>query len=170
MTEPAISASNNPFATRVDGEPPESAITRHMLVRGVFAAPVLLVIAGFVWGMDGAISSAYAVALILINLALAAALITFTARISLALMMGAVLFGYLIRLAIIFAAVILVRNMSWVSLPALGCTIVVTHLGLLFWEIRHVSATLTYPGLKPGSGGASAWPKSVSQHSPSSSN
>ena len=170
MTESAISASTNPFASRIEGVPPEAAITRHMLVRGVIAAPVLLVIAGFIWGLDGAISSAYAVALILVNLALAAGLITFTARISLALMMGAVLFGYLIRLGIIFAAVILVRDLSWVSLPALGCTIIVTHLGLLFWEIRHVSATLTYPGLKPGSGGASAWPKSVSQNSPSSSN
>ena len=89
----------------------------------------------------------------MVNFALAAALISTTARISLALMMGAVLFGYLIRLGIIFAAVVLVRNMSWISLPALGCTIIVTHLGLLFWELRHVSASLAYPGLKPTSGG-----------------
>jgi hypothetical protein len=89
----------------------------------------------------------------MVNFALAAALISTTARISLALMMGAVLFGYLIRLGIIFAAVVLVRDMSWISLPALGCTIIVTHLGLLFWELRHVSASLAYPGLKPSSGG-----------------
>lgn len=170
MTEPANSSFTNPFTTRLEGGAPESAVTRHMLVRGLYVAPVLIAIAGFIWGMDGAVSSAYGVALILVNLALAAALITFTARISLALMMGAVLFGYLIRLGIIFAAVLLVRNAAWISLPALGCTIIVTHLGLLFWEIRHVSATLAYPGLKPGSGGASAWPQSVSQHSPSSSN
>ena len=25
----------------------------------------------------------------------------------------------------------------------------ITHLGLLFWETRYVSATLAYPGLKP---------------------
>jgi len=161
----------NVFASRLEGDAPEAAVTRHMLVRGVIAGPVLIAVAGFIWGLDGAISSFYGVCLILVNLVLAAALITYTARISLALMMGAVLFGYLIRLGIIFAAVLLVRNMSWVSLPALGSTIIVTHLGLLFWEIRHVSATLAFPGLKPGSGGVAAtWSHTVSQSSPSSSN
>jgi hypothetical protein len=66
-------------------------------------------------------------------------------------MMGGILFGYLLRLGIIFGAVILVRDASWISLPALGFTIIVTHLGLLFWELRHVSATLAFPGLKPTS-------------------
>ena len=63
----------------------------------------------------------------------------------------AVLFGYLLRLGVIFLAVILVKDAGWVSLPALGFTIIITHLGLLFWELRHVSATLAYPGLKPTS-------------------
>ena len=35
------------------------------------------------------------------------------------------------------------------SLPALGTTLVVTHLGLLFWEMRYVSLSLAHPGLKP---------------------
>ena len=26
---------------------------------------------------------------------------------------------------------------------------IVTHLGLLFWETRYVSASLAFPGLKP---------------------
>ena len=33
--------------------------------------------------------------------------------------------------------------------PPLGLTLIVTHLGLLIWETRHVSASLAYPGLKP---------------------
>ena len=41
------------------------------------------------------------------------------------------LFGYLIRLGLIFLAVYLVRDAAWISLPALGATIIVTHLGLL---------------------------------------
>jgi len=28
-------------------------------------------------------------------------------------------------------------------------TLVITHLGLLFWEMRYVSANLAHPGLKP---------------------
>jgi len=77
------------------------------------------------------------------------ALITFTARISLGLMMGATLFGYLMRLGLILLAVLLVREASWISLPALGLTIIITHLGLLIWELRFVSASLAFPGLKP---------------------
>ena len=71
------------------------------------------------------------------------------ARISLGLMMGATLFGYLIRLGLIFLAVYLVKDASWISLPALGATIIVTHLGLLFWEMKYVAISLAAPGLKP---------------------
>ena len=31
----------------------------------------------------------------------------------------------------------------------LAVAILVTHLGLLFWELRFVSASLAYPGLAP---------------------
>jgi hypothetical protein len=43
----------------------------------------------------------------------------------------------------------LVKDASWISLPALGSTIIVTHLGLLFWEMKYVALSLAYPGLKP---------------------
>ena len=79
---------------------------------------------------------------------IAAALIAGAARISVALMMGATMFGYLIRLALIFLAVWLVKDSSWISLPALGSTIIVTHLGLLFWEMKYVALSLSQPGLK----------------------
>jgi hypothetical protein len=36
-------------------------------------------------------------------------------------------------------------------MTALGITVIVTHLGLLFWELRYVSASLAFPGLKPAS-------------------
>ncbi len=36
------------------------------------------------------------------------------------------------------------------ALVPLGLTIIVSHLGLLFWEMRFVSASLAFPGLKPG--------------------
>jgi len=31
----------------------------------------------------------------------------------------------------------------------LGLTIIFAHLGLLFWELRYVSLSLAFPGLKP---------------------
>jgi hypothetical protein len=80
---------------------------------------------------------------------IAAGLVATTARISYALMMTATLFGYILRLGIVALAVMLVRNEPWVDLVALGLTLIVTHLGLLFWEMRYVSATLAFPGLRP---------------------
>jgi hypothetical protein len=65
------------------------------------------------------------------------------------LMMGAALFGYLIRLALIFTAIWLVRDAAWVVMLPLGLTIIIAHLGLLFWEMKFISASLAFPALKP---------------------
>jgi hypothetical protein len=137
------------MTTRLDGPAPEVEISRDMIKRGLVVAPVLIAICGVVWGMDGVWSSAYGVALVLVNFAIAAGLIAFTARISLGLMMGAILFGYLIRLGLLLLAFVAVKDMSWVSRPALGVTMIVTHLGLLAWELKYVAASLAFPGLKP---------------------
>ena len=131
------------------GPAPEVAVSTDIIKRGVLVAPVLIAICGLIWGLAGAASSAYAIAIVLLNFALAALLISVTVRISLGLMMGAVLFGYLIRLGLIFLAVLLVKDAGWISLPALGATIIVTHLGLLVWEMKYVALSLAHPGLKP---------------------
>jgi hypothetical protein len=134
---------------RLEGPAPEVEVSTDMIKRGLLVAPVLLVICGVIWGLDGVWSSAYGIAIVLANFALAAAMIASAARISIGLMMGATLFGYLIRLGLIFLAVWLVKDASWISLPALGSTIIVTHLGLLFWEMKYVALSLASPGLKP---------------------
>jgi hypothetical protein len=135
--------------TRVDGPAPEMAVSRDIIKRGVIVAPVLIALCAVIWGADGAWSSAYGIAIVLANFAVAAALVTVTAKISVGVMMGAVLFGYLARLALIFAAVWFVQDAAWISFPALGATIIVTHLGLLMWEMKYVSISLAHPGLKP---------------------
>jgi hypothetical protein len=143
VTEPS------PITMSLDGPAPEVTVTRDMVKRGLVVAPLIVVVCGFIWGMNGAYSSAYGVALVLVNFALAAGLVAVTARISLGLMMGAVLFGYLVRLGLILLAVLLVKDAGWISLPALGATIIVTHLGLLVWEMKYVALSLAHPGLKP---------------------
>jgi hypothetical protein len=135
--------------TRLEGPAPEVSVSLDMVKRGLIAGPVLIAICGVIWGGDGALSSAYAIALVLVNFGLSAAIIAVTGRISLAVMMGGVLFGYLFRLALIFLAVYAVKDAAWISLPALGASIIVTHLGLLLWELKYVAISLAYPGLKP---------------------
>lgn len=135
--------------TALTGPAPEVGVTKDMVRRGLIVAPLLIAVCGFVWGLDGALSCAYGIGIVLLNFALSATLVAVTARISLGLMMGAVLFGYLIRLGLIFLAVFLVKDAGWISLPALGATIIVTHLGLLIWEMKYVALSLAHPGLKP---------------------
>ena len=137
------------LGTRLVGPAPEVSVSLDMVKRGLVAAPVLIAVCGVIWGGDGAFSSAYAIALVLLNFGLSAAIIALTGRISLAAMMGGVLFGYLFRLGLIFVAVYAVKDAAWISLPALGASIIVTHLGLLVWELKYVAISLAHPGLKP---------------------
>ena len=145
MPKPQPSVLN----TRLEGPAPEVSVSLDIMKRGLIVAPVLIAVSGVIWGGDGAFSSAYAIALVLVNFGLSAAIIAWTGRISLVVMMGGVLFGYLIRLALIFVAVYVVKDAGWISLPALGASIIVTHLGLLVWELKYVAISLAYPGLKP---------------------
>ncbi|MEM8620849.1 MAG: ATP synthase subunit I [Actinomycetota bacterium] len=150
MSTPTDGAARATLSTtRFDGPAPEWGVGRDMIKRGLIVGPALVALCGVIWGGDGVWSSLYGLAIVLVNFALAAASIALTARISLGVMMGAVLFGYLVRLALIFAAVWFVQTEAWISFPALGATIIVSHLGLLIWELRHVSMSLAYPGLKP---------------------
>ena len=104
------SASADLITTRLDGPSPEVAVSTDMIKRGLVVGPFLVALCGVIWGMDGVWSSAYGIAIVLANFALAAAFIASAARISLGLMMAATLFGYLIRLALIFLAVWLVKD------------------------------------------------------------
>lgn len=144
MTEPAA----NPLTTSLQGPAPAMEIAADMAKRAVWLIPVVAVIGGF-WGTDGVLSSGYALAIVVVNFLLAAWMLAAAARISFALMAGAALFGYLLRLGLIFGAVMLVKDASWMELVPLGITLIVTHLGLLFWELRYVSGSMAYPGLKP---------------------
>jgi hypothetical protein len=144
-----VTATQETFLTRDTGPAVEQEIVRDMIGRAAWAAPALVAVCGLAWGFDGALSSAFAVVLVLVNFLVAAAMLGWAARISLALLMGAAMFGYLLRLGLISAAVLLVKDQPWVQLWALGLTLIVTHLGLLLWELRYVSASLAFPGLKP---------------------
>jgi len=145
VAEPAA----NMLTTRIEGPAPEVEVSTDLIKRGLIAAPLVVAICGVIWGVNGAWSSMYGIALVLVNFGLAALLIAVTIRISLTMMLGAVLFGYLLRLGLIFVAVFAVRDAGWISLPALGATIIATHLGLLIWELKYLALSLAYPGLKP---------------------
>jgi hypothetical protein len=131
------------------GPAPETQIVRDLVRRALPAAPVVVGVAALVAGIDGALSAAVGLALVLANFVAAAASLAWAARVNYALLMGVALGGYLVRISLMFGVVLALRDLDWVHLATLGCTIVVAHLGLLAWELRYVSATLAHPALKP---------------------
>jgi len=127
----------------------EQVVVNDMIRRGLPVLPALVALAAAIWGVDGGLSAAYAIALVLVNFVFSAALLAWSARISLPMLMVAALGGFVVRLALITAAVLVVKDQAWVELVPLGLTIIVTHLGLLIWETRHVSTSLAFPGVLP---------------------
>ena len=136
--------------TRLDGPAPEREIARDIVLRRALPIlPAVLLLAALPWGLAGAVSAGYALLLVCLNFFLAAALMAWSARISLSLMMGVVLGGYIIRLGLLVAAVVPFKDAGWMELTPFAITLGVSHLGLLLWELRYVSGTLAFPGLKP---------------------
>jgi hypothetical protein len=127
----------------------ERTLAFDMLWRSVWLAPAVLIVATAVWGTQGASSAALAIAVVLVNLVLAAVALSWAAQRSLNMIMGVALGGFAVRMGIVTLVLFLVRDATWVDMVALGITILVTHLGLLFWELRYVSASLAFPALKP---------------------
>lgn len=140
----------NPAAFTADPGPAvEAELAVDMTRRMLPVLPVVVLVAGLVWGVDGGLSAGFAVLLVLANLGLSAVLLSRAARISLALLMGAALGGFALRLVLLTVAVWAVKDQSWVEMVPLGLTLAITHVGLLAWETRHVSASLAFPALKP---------------------
>jgi hypothetical protein len=132
-----------------DTTTPERDLAVDMLRRGLPVAPLFVVLAGLVWGVDGALSAGFGVAVVLVNLVLSAASMGFAGKYGATTVMATALGGFAIRMLLVVLALVAVRGQSWVEEIPLGLTIVLTHLGLLVWETRYVSATLAYPALKP---------------------
>jgi hypothetical protein len=142
----------NAMTTRIEGPAPEIDIARDLARRALPVAPIFLVVSAVFWGVGGALSAGYAIGLVVLNFLLAAAIMAWAARISLGVLFGAVLGGYILRLALITAAFFLVKDFAWFEVLPFAFTLVITHLGLLTWETRYVSVSLAHPGLQPRPG------------------
>lgn len=139
----------HPVQVRVEGPAPAMAVALDLARRSLWLLPVVVIASALFWGVDGVLSTLYGLAIVVANFVLSAYLLAVTGRINAALMGAAALGGFVLRLGLIFAAVMLVRDAGWIELVPLGITLIATHLVLLFWEMRHVSGALAFPGLRP---------------------
>jgi hypothetical protein len=135
--------------TPMTGPAVERDVARDLAKHAAYIAPAAIAISWIVRGRGGAIGAAFAVALVAVNYLLAASLITWGAQISAAALTMTALGGFAVRLALITIVGIGVKHLSFVDFPTFAILLVVTHLGLLFWEMRSISLSMASPGLKP---------------------
>ena len=132
----------------------ETDLAADMVKRAIPLAPAIVLVAALLAGSKGAWSALLAVMVVVANFLLAAASLSWAARTSPIALMAMALGGFLVRMMMVTAVVLAVRHASWINLSVLAITILVTQLGLLFWETKYVGANLAYPGLKPPQKGA----------------
>lgn len=135
------------------GTPPidriESRIARDVARHGLYVAPLAVLGVGLWRGPDAAGAVALAFAIVIGNFLLSAAVLGWTARIHPEMLMGAALFSFLGRLVAITLIGVGIKELDIVDWPVFCITLVVSYLGLLFWELRSISVSLASPGLKP---------------------
>lgn len=132
-----------------DAPPVEWEMATDMVRRSLPFAPAPVALGALFYGVDGALSAAFGVVLVLANLVAAGALMVWGAKRSLGVLAGVAVGGFALRLAVLVLVLSLVKDLSWVEMVPLGLTVVAAQVGLLWWETRHLSLSLAYPGLKP---------------------
>lgn len=106
-----------------------------LLVLGVPVVAVTYLIAG----INGALSAAIGAAVVIGMFLMAGALMSWAARIGPAALMGAVLGGYMLRLFIYAALIILLEPVEWISGPSLAIATAILLVAVLAYEVRVVS-------------------------------
>jgi ATP synthase I chain len=134
----------------VDAAPPvEKRIAVDLVRHGLLIAPAVVLIAGLIRGVDGAASAALGLAVCLLNFLAAALSLEWGTRRSGNALFAVALGGFLFRMtSIVIVLVVAQALFGWVDILVLGLTLFITHLGLLFWELRSVSFSLAAPGLR----------------------
>jgi len=134
----------------VDAAPPvERRIATDLARHGLMVAPVIVLVAGLFRGLDGAASAALGLAVLVLNFLAAAISLEWGARRGGNALFAVALGGFLFRMVSILVVILVAQALfGWVDVVVLGVTLFLTHLGLLFWELRSVSFSLAAPGLQ----------------------
>ncbi len=128
--------------TVVGARGPERVLVADMARLGLILGPILVLIGTIFWRFDGLLSSVLAFVLVLGNLALGAMIIDRAAAISPTALTGAVLGGFMIRLLLLTAIVVPLRNVGWFEVVPFAIALLGGHFGLLMWESQRVTANL----------------------------
>jgi hypothetical protein len=127
----------------------ESRIAHDLAKHGLYVAPIITLGVGLWRGPDAAGAVALAFALVIGNFLLSAAILSWFARRSPEILLGVALMSFLVRLVLLTVIGVGIKELGVVDWPVFCITLIVSYLGLLFWEMRYISLSLASPGLKP---------------------
>jgi len=132
----------------------ESSIAVDVAKKALFAGPVVVLALGIWRGPDAALGAGLAILIVIANLVASAALLGWTARTAPHLLTGVALMSFLGRLIVITAIGVGIKALGFTDWPVFCFTLIGSYFLLLFWELRSISLSLAYPGLKPKPGNA----------------
>ncbi len=130
----------------------ESTIAVDLAKKGAIVAPVIVLALGLWRGPDAALGAALALVIVIVNFLASAAILGWTARHAPHALGGVAMLSFLGRLVVITILGAGIKELDVVDFQVFCITLISTYLALLFWEMRSISATLAYPGLKPKPG------------------
>ena len=130
----------------------ERDIAADLAKKAAIVTPIVVIGLGIWRGPDAALGAFLALALIVANFFASAAILGWTAKHAPHALAGVAMLSFLGRLVIITIIGAGIKQLDIVDFPVFAITLVVSYLALLFWEMRSISLTLAYPGLKPKPG------------------
>ncbi len=113
----------------------EIKLARHTVARAIYPGPIFIAVFWLTRGWDGAWSAALGVVVVVLNVLLAGAILSISARISLAAYHAAALIGFFLRLGLLTLTMLLIAEFAPVDRLAFGITAVVTYLILIGAEM-----------------------------------
>ena len=107
--ENATEAMHQPSAEK---RPVEAIISRNMVKRAIWVAPILILVFGITGGVAGAVAAGIGVAIVVVNFLIGGWILSTAAGVSLTLYHAAALFGFFIRLGLITLTMLLVASVT----------------------------------------------------------
>ena len=117
------------------GRPPvELNLVRSLVRRALLVGPVAVALFGLFRGLEGALAAAIGVVLVSGYYLVSGALMSWLARVSLGAYHAGALFGFVARLGLMVATMLVVATLFDVDRTALGLSVIATYMVLLVWE------------------------------------
>jgi hypothetical protein len=134
---------------------PEREMIRRALPLSIPAVVIAVVIGGLLGGRYAAVSAVIGVAVVFLNFIVHGLSLNHAAQISLTALYAAGLFGFVVRLGVIFVIMILLNQLAWFSPVAFAAAVIPCTIVLLVFEMKQLSGRMqvdlwTFPSTRNG--------------------